>query len=174
MNDKQHILATLREEYNRWEALLSGMSEEQITATRLPGNMSIKDVIAHLRSWQQVGSARLEAALLDREPVFPAAPEGLDLDTENDVDSINAWFYATYRDRPWSSVYHDWRAGFLGFMELAEAIPESVLLEAGRYPWMRGYALADSLLGSYEHHHDDHLEPLLAWLHEHGNMKSAG
>ncbi len=172
-DDKQQILATLREEFNRWEELLSGMREEQVTAPRLPDNMSIKDVVAHLYAWQQVSIARLEAALLNREPVFPAAPEGLDLDTENDVDRINAWTYETYRDQPWSHVYQAWRAGFLRFMELAEAIPEPDLLEAGRYPWMRGYALADSLHGSYEHHYehrnDDHLEPLLAWIREGGN-----
>ncbi len=174
MNDKQHILAMLREEFNRWDELLSGMTEEQITAPRLPANLSIKDVVAHLRAWQQVSIARLEAALLNREPRFPAAPPGLDLDTENDVDALNAWIYATYRDQPWSSVYRDWRAGFLRFVELGEAIPEPDLLERGRYPWLRGYSLADGLLGSYEHHHDDHLEPLLAWLRENGTIKSAG
>jgi len=178
MKDKQQILAMLREEFNRWEALLSGMSEEQVSAPRLPGDWSIKDVMGHLRAWQQVGIARLEAAVLDREPRFPAAPEGLDLDTENDVAALNAWIYATYRDQPWSSVYRDWRAGFLRFVELGDAIPERDLLEAGRYPWLRGYSLADGLLGSYEHHHehrdDDHLKLLLARLREGGTIKSAG
>jgi hypothetical protein len=32
MNDKQHILTLLREEFSRWEELLAGLSEEQITA----------------------------------------------------------------------------------------------------------------------------------------------
>jgi hypothetical protein len=51
MNMKQHILAALREEFNRWEDLLASMSEEQITAPHLPSHWSIKDVIAHLRAW---------------------------------------------------------------------------------------------------------------------------
>jgi hypothetical protein len=174
MNNKQHILTLLREEFNRWEALLASLNEEQITVRQLPANLSIKDVIAHLRAWQQVSIARLEAALLNREPEFPESPAEFDLDTENNVDGINAWIYETYRDRPWSSVYHDWKEGFLRFLELGEVIPETDLLDAGRYPWMRGYSLAASLLGSYEHHHDDHLEPLLAWLRQHGNMKIAG
>ena len=67
----------LNEEFNRWEHLLAGMSEEQITAPQLPANLSIKDVIAHLRAWQQRSIARLEAALLDREPEFPRWPEEL-------------------------------------------------------------------------------------------------
>ena len=54
MNDKKQILTILKEEFNRWEELVAGMSEEQITAPHLPSNLSIKDVIAHLRAWQQV------------------------------------------------------------------------------------------------------------------------
>ena len=71
MNDKKQILTMLKEEFNRWENLLGGMSEEQITAPHLPSNLSIKDVIAHLRAWQQVSVARLEAALHNQQPAYP-------------------------------------------------------------------------------------------------------
>lgn len=174
MNDKQQILTTLREEFNRWEELLASLSEEQIMLRQLPSNLSIKDVIAHLRGWQQRSIARLEAALLNKDPEFPGWPAELDPDSEDDLDQINGWIYETYRDQPWSSVHRDWRAGFLRFLELGEAIPEEDLLEAGRYSWMQAYPLSATLQGSYEHHHEEHLEPLLAWLREHGNMKIAG
>jgi hypothetical protein len=176
MNDKQHILTTLREEFNRWEELLASLSEEQITARQLPDNWSIKDVIAHLRAWQQRSIARLEAALLNRAPEFPTWPAEFDPEAEDQPHDLNAWLYATYRDQPWSSVHRDWRAGFLRFLELGAAIPEKDLLDTGRYPWMEGQPLALSLQGSYEHHHEheDYLEPLLARLRQHGNMKSSG
>ena len=51
MNDKTQMLAALRQEFDRWEALLAGLSEAQITAPDLPSGLSIKDVIAHLRAW---------------------------------------------------------------------------------------------------------------------------
>jgi len=74
----------LKEEFNRWEELLAGMSEEQISASHLPSNLSIKDVIAHLRAWQQRSVARLEAALLNREPEFPNWPAELDPNSEGE------------------------------------------------------------------------------------------
>ena len=80
MKMKQHILAALSEEFNAWEELLTSMSEEQITTPPLPSDLSIKDVIAHLWVWQQRSVARLEAALLDREPEFPGWPAELDPD----------------------------------------------------------------------------------------------
>ena len=174
MNGKQQILTTLREDFSRWEELLASMSEEQITAPQPPSNLSIKDVIAHLRAWQQRSIARLEAAVLNREPEFPRWPAELDPETEDDPVQINAWIYETCREQPWSSVHRDWRQGFLRFLELGEAIPEKDLLDAERYPWMEGQPLSLVLLGSYEHQHEDHLEPMLTWIHQQGNMKIAG
>jgi hypothetical protein len=40
--EKSQIITALREEFNRWEDLLAGMSEERITAPHLPSNLSIK------------------------------------------------------------------------------------------------------------------------------------
>jgi len=173
MNNKKQMITMLKEEFDRWEELLAGMSEEQITAPQLPSDLSIKDVIAHLRAWQQVSIARLEAALLNREPESPKWPAELEPDSDDDTDQINAWIYETYHEQPWSSVHRDWREGFLRFLELGEAIPEKDLLDAGRYPWLDGYPLSAVLQGSYEHHHKDHLEPLLARFRQHGNMKFA-
>src|SRR5215216_6197413 len=154
MNDKQGILIALREEFNRWEELLASLSEEQITARQLPDNWSIKDVIAHLRAWQQRSIARLEAALLNREPEFPKWPAQLDPEVEGQPHELNAWLYEAYRDQPWSSVHRDWREGFQRFLELGEAIPEKDLLDVDRYPWLEGYPLSFILQASYEHHHE--------------------
>jgi len=173
MNDKKQILTMLKEEFNRWEELLAGMSEEQITASHLPSDLSIKDVIAHLRAWQQVSVARLEATQLNKEPVFPDWFAGLDPESEEDRDQFNARIYETYHQQPWSHVHQDWRDGFLRFLRLGEEIPENDLLDTEKYPWLKGYSLFAVLQGSYEHHHDDHLEPLLAWIRQHGNMKIA-
>jgi hypothetical protein len=170
MNDKKQILTMLKDEFNRWEELLASLSEAQITAPQLPSNLSIKDVIAHLRAWQQISVARMEAALHNREPVFPGWPAELAPESEDGPDQTNAWIYETYREQPWSSVHGDWREGFLRFLELGEAIPETDLLDAEKYSWMAGQPLSLIFLSSYEHHHIDHLEPLLAWLRQPGNM----
>ena len=166
MSEKQHILAALREEFDRWEELLASLSEAQITSPQFPANWSIKDVIAHLRAWQQRSIARLEAALHNREPEFPAWPAEFDPEAEGQPHDLNAWLYATYRDQPWPSVRQAWREGFLRFLELGAAISEQDLLDAGKYAWMEGHPLALILKASCEHHqeHEDYLAPLLAQL----------
>jgi hypothetical protein len=160
MDMKHHILAALREEFDRWEELLAGMSEAQIINPRLPSDRSIKDDIAHLWAWQQRTIARVEAARLNREPEFPAWPAALDPETDN-VDDINAWIYETHREQPWLTIHRQWSEGFLRLLEEAEAITERDLLDSGRYPWLNGQPLAFVLLATYDHHHE-HLETLIS------------
>ena len=90
----------LKEVFGRWEEALAAMSEPQIAAPQLVANWSVKDVIAHLWAWQRLSIARLEAALLDREPEFSEWPSELDPDSEDDVDQINALIYQTYLSWP--------------------------------------------------------------------------
>jgi len=174
MNDKQQIITMLQEEFDRWEALLAGVRPEQISAPVLPANLSIKDVIAHLWAWQQNSIARLEAALLDKEPEYPDWTAGSHPDLEENLDTYNDRIYQANRERPWSDVHRDWQAGFLRFLELAQAVPEKSLTDPGRYPWLDGYALIAVLEGWYDHHHVEHLEPLVAWLRQHGDENSTG
>jgi hypothetical protein len=163
MNDKAQVKTLLRDIYNRWEYFLASLSEAQITVPNHFGHWSIKDVVAHLRAWQQVSIARLEAALEDHEPEFSDWPPGFDPEppTHADLDKINAWVYETHRDQPWPQVHAEWRAGFVHFLDLAQAIPEAELFERGRHPWLDDYPLAAVLEGSCAHH-EEHLEPLLA------------
>ena len=170
MSDKQGALSALRQEFDRWESLLASVSEAQVTAPAFAENWSIKDVVAHLRAWQQRSLARLEAALHNREPVYPAWPEQLDPEAEGQPHDLNAWLYEQERDTAWADVHQRWRAGFLRLLELANTIPEDALADKATFPWLEGYALMDVLQGSLEHHreHAEHLAPVLA-RHRHAH-----
>ena len=159
MNMKGHLLAALREQFARWEALLASLNDEAVVAPRPDDNWSIKDVMVHLWVWQQISVARTEAAAADRDLTLPAWVGALG----EDVDRTNAWAYATYRDLPWPEIDRRWRAGFARFIETGAMVAEKDLLDSGRYSWMKGYPLANSLLASYDHH-QEHFETVLASL----------
>jgi hypothetical protein len=171
MGDKQQLINSLRDEFDRWEEMLAGMSKERIETPLSPSIYSTKDVVAHLWAWQQRSIARLEAALSEREPELPQWPVMPDPDSDHDPAQINVWIYESNRDRTWESVYSDWRRGFLRFLELAEAIPEEALFTKGKYSWLDRWALAVVLESSLEHHHEEHLGPLQAWLRQQEELK---
>lgn len=131
--------------------------KQQFIASHPPSNWSTKDVIAHLRAWQQVSFARLEAAQFNQEPEFPGWLAGLDPESEDYREEFNLQIFESNRGQTWLNVHKSWREGFLRFLELGEAIPDDALIDAERYPWLKGSALSAVLLGSYDHHRE-HLE----------------
>ena len=151
MNDKTSTIDALRVEFTRWQSFLSALSETQATLPQ-PDGLSIRDVAGHLHAWQQLSIARVEAGQRGGEPVYPDWCAGLYPDDEEYIEQFNATIHETYRQQPWPRVYALWRDGFARFLELAEATPETELMDSTRYPWLRGYALIDVLQGLYEHH----------------------
>ena len=109
MNMKDHILLALREQFDRWEELLAGLSEEEITAPHFDLDWSIQDVMAHLWGWQQISIARMEGGVLDRKPEFPQWVTELDSVWEEDANQTNARIYQIFHRQPWSRVHQNWR-----------------------------------------------------------------
>jgi hypothetical protein len=168
MDEKTQILAALKEEFERWDKLLAGLSVEQITAPRFIGDWSIKDLVAHLMAWQIRSIARLEAAIADREPVLPGWPPDVHPEIEENLQAVNAWIYQTYHQLPWEETYRRWKKGYLHLMELGAAVPAEDLSQPGRYAWMEGKPLALVLHASYDHHHEEHYGSLQAVLSKRG------
>ena len=165
---KDELLALLREEFARWEKLLSSLTPDQVVPRDLPDDLSVKDVVAHLWAWQGLSVARLEAALDNRDPDYHLGPDGLDPDNEDNLERINAWIHQANLDRPWMDVYGNWRRRFLWFLELAQNLPEQTLMQPARYPWLKDAPLSAVLRGSYEHHQEEHYGPLSAILRQRG------
>jgi hypothetical protein len=167
MNMQDHILTALKEQFDLWEELLASLSAEQITTPLLPSEWSVKDGMAHLMAWQQRTIARMEAALSNREPVFPVWLAEFDPDGEGSIDQTNDWIYKAYREQPWAQVHASWRQTYLHLVELARAVSERDLLDASKYSWMEERPLALILLSTYDHH-QEHREKLIVWLEQNG------
>ena len=163
MNDKAKIIRMLRDEFERWEELLGGLSEEQIIEPKRMEALSIKDIVAHVTTWQEISVARMEAALDHREPVFPGWPAELDPDTDEDLDRINAWIYESRRVSALEGNPPGMEGEVSALDRIGGGVPEKDLMEVGRYAWIEGYALAAVLVSSYEHH-EEHLEALMELL----------
>jgi hypothetical protein len=163
MNMKGHILTAMREQFERWEELLSKLSEEQISTPRFDLGWSIKDVMAHLWGWQQISVARMEGGLHDREPQFPAWVNELGKVWEEDANRTNDRIYELNHQKSWTEMHESWRSGFLSLLEAGNGISERDLLDGDRFPWLNGYSLAFILVASYEHH-QEHYEKLTAAL----------
>jgi hypothetical protein len=154
MPEKDSVMRMLRDEFARWDRLLTQMDEEDILSPRFPEGWSLKDVLAHLYAWQRRSVARAEAGLFDHAPQLGDWPAGFDPAEEEPVDEVNAWIYATHRDLDWPTIYQSWRLTFLRLIQLGSLLPEDTLIQKDRFAWLPGYALIDVFTGSLEHHRE--------------------
>ncbi len=160
MTESNDTLTELRRILQEWDALLASKTEAELTSPGAGSDWSIKDVIGHLRAWQQVSIARMEAGKSGAEPVFPDWCEGKNPDEHDNPHTLNNQIYAIYHPQPWSQVYKAWHDGFVHFLELGESIPYHTRSDKQKFTWLDGYSLDDVLYWSGEHH-QEHLDVLL-------------
>lgn len=165
MNMKEHILAALHEQFERWENLLESLSEEQVTTPNFDHDWSIKDVLAHLWGWQQISISRMQAAAHGHEPILPQWVTDMH-DWEEDANRTNAEIYRLNHTKSWIEIHKNWRDGFLLLLQTSEPISEREMLDGDRFPWLKGYSPAMVLVSSYEHH-QEHIEKLTNWIKAH-------
>jgi hypothetical protein len=167
MNDKNQLLNELNNIFNRWQELLTNLSEEEIMQPLFPSTWTVKDTVVHLWAWQQASLARAEAALQGTQPEYPQWWVVNGPDPNEDVDRTNQWIYEANKANSWLEVYADWKAQFEHYLRLTRKISEKDLFEPGRFSWMGDYPLAASPLGLLDHH-QEHIDSLTAWLQDDG------
>ena len=166
MESKNQILKEVKKDFDCWEDLLSRLSDRPRVFPLHPSHLSVKDNVAHLQAWQIISIVRTEAALRKKSPIYPQWPNGLDPDSDDDLDQINEWIYTKNKNLTWQNVYKNWKEGFLRFQEIGKALGEVDPLFSGKYKWLGNYSLSFVFSASCEHH-AEHRELIEIWFKDH-------
>ena len=169
---KADLLANMRREHTRWEALLSRVTEERATPSGLAGDWSLKDVVAHLTRYERWNAAGLGGAPFETPP----PPPGVDLD---DMDQRNGWFRELDCNLTWTDALAAARAVHSEFEALVAALPEAELqanytinergqLTRASADATESWPLWQIIDGSAGAHYDGHANELEAWLAKQG------
>jgi hypothetical protein len=153
--DKSALLANIRASYDRFQARLAPLSEAQLTTPGAIGTWSIKDLVAHLTGWHEIGVERYQAVAEGRE--IPDEPE-------DDVDQVNAALIAPYSDQSLAQVLAAFRALSRQVTTIIESLSEADLFEEGRFSWMEGHALWEGIANNTFAHYDEHGPMIQAWI----------
>ncbi|GHO92316.1 hypothetical protein KSF_023640 [Reticulibacter mediterranei] len=151
---KEQLLEKMQSSYAIFTALLSPLSEAQLTTPGVNGGWSIKDNIAHLSAWHRRQIARNEAVRQGVE--IPDPTPGMS------IEEINELYYKQNKDRSLADVLDE-------FDETARAIQESVESltdEQLNSPidWLNGRSLAPYVAGDSYEHYEEHTEIIQHWL----------
>lgn len=143
------LLAQLDSEQKDWEDLLRQIGEARMEEPGVGGVWSVKDIVAHISAWRRRTVRRLEAAARGEPDPAPPWPAGL-----NEDDAINAWFHERDRDKPVAQVLSESREVFQKLRSAVEKLPQAVLDDPDRVPYLKGWTFSGP--GLFSHFHEEH------------------
>lgn len=159
--NKAELVQWLQQENQQWQALLDEIGTARMTQPGVNGDWSMKDIVAHLTSWQRKLVSDFQAA--QRGEPEPPPPWGTQLQTE---DEINAWIYETNRGRSVQEVLGETDQVFQQLIAAIHALPDDFRFEyiepKFNLVWVGDKRFA---IGEFFHHfEDDHESDVRAWL----------
>jgi hypothetical protein len=154
--DKAELLATIRAERAALEETLAGLSPERMIEQGAEGAWSVKDTLAHIVAWES-WMIRWTGQLLRGETPHDPMP----VETEEDVDRLNAENYQRHHDRTLDDVRADFRRSYGDALALAESLPEEALQQEHPDTWPHG-PLWHGVAANTCWHYREHLDSIRA------------
>lgn len=158
--NKVELLQQMQDGYTSFVALLTPLSEEQMTTPGVNGDWAIKDILVHLATWQRRMANRVEA-LSRGDEVNPNQPA---INNEEEMNRFNDATFAANRSRPLDQVWSDFRSSYQDLLQSTRLLSENDLFNPHRYSWLEGSALWENIAGNSFAHYEEHAPMITAWL----------
>ncbi len=161
--NKAELLQRMQDGYTIFVALLTPLSEEQMTTPGVNGDWAIKDILVHLATWQRRVARRVEALSRNDEtnPNQPAIKNDEEMNRFNDAN------FAANRSRPLDQVWSDFRSSYQDLLQSARLLSENDLFNPHRYAWLEESALWENIAGNSFAHYEEHIPMITGWLESH-------
>jgi hypothetical protein len=160
---KTQLLAELRAARVEWDALMAEAGEERMTSPGAAGDWSVKDVIAHLTSFDRWFVYASEAHFRGELPPLDGT-EGMSFEERNQ------FFYRQAQNLPLAEVLAESHQVFQRLLEMMEAHSEEFLTQPQHFEGVPQPVLIWKLLeGDVYGHYRDHMRSIRAWLEQKGS-----
>lgn len=158
---KAEVLADLRAARERLLSAIAGLGEDDMLRVGAVGIWSVKDVLAHLVSWE----AELVTALTRLPQNAGRPPQIVEIE---DIDEWNAEQYGSNAPRALAAVLEDFHGVHKHLLEAIAALDNRTLDDNRRFPWMEGEPLSYLILENAVWHEEEHAADIRAWREQEG------
>jgi hypothetical protein len=154
MPTKAELLDQIRVEHGLLEETLARLTHAQMLVPGVEGEWSVKDVLAHISTWER-WMIRWTNSLFRGEK--PDTPKNWD------VDKMNAETYARVKEFPLADVLEEFRLSYWDSVMLAESLSEEQMQNIHDKTWPRG-ALWTGIAANTNWHYKEHRIDIEKWL----------
>jgi hypothetical protein len=157
--DKAALLQQIRTERANLEALLASLNEAQMVEPAAIHGWTIKDVLAHIVTWEQLLDSWLWAAITDGIPAEPVPPD------DAAVDRLNAASYQANKDRLLNDIQADFHRSYQEVYQRIESfVTDDNLASLLPQDWSRGSPIWITIAANTYLHYLEHNAEITAWL----------
>jgi uncharacterized protein (TIGR03083 family) len=155
---KAGLLHELRAARAEWDALMAEVGPARMTEPGAAGDWSVKDVMAHLTSYERWFVSASEAHFRGEMPPLDGT-EGMDFEQRNQFR------HQQTRDHSLADVQAESQQMFNRLLEVVEAHSEEFLTQPQQFEGAPGPLLIWKMLeGDGYAHYRDHMRSIRAWL----------
>ena len=164
---KKNLIERLLRERDKWELLLNRVGyTRRMTLKGVSGKWSIKDILAHILSYEQYMADRMHE-ILHHEVYVPCKTQtALDAFLDQfgypdfgspllDDDVPNAWVIEKYKNIALDDVVTQELQAFASIISALEQMPEDMITK---------HNLNDRIANNTYKHYRDHIKDIRAWL----------
>lgn len=150
---KQQLLRRLDQEWTAFTSSYAGLSRAQVLEPGVSGKWSVRDIIAHVSTWEQEGLKHLPLILKGARPPRYSITYG-------GIDAFNALTTEQKKHLPLSAVLRQQDQIHTQLIEFIETVSEDHFIGETRFR----HRLRLDTYG----HYPKHCEPIRKWRERHG------
>ena len=154
---KAELLALVQQERKRFADLWRDLASAQMLQSGVEAEWSLKDIVAHVVSWERTMCGWLQTAVSGQTPENLPTSDAI-------IDQMNADFTAENRHKSLATVLAEFQAGHGQIVDTIARVSEQDLFDPARFDWREERPLWHMVGGNTFWHYAEHADAIQAWL----------
>ena len=146
---KDQLLEQARQNWEKLQAEVEHLTEDQMTEAGIVGDWSVKDILAHLTEWQQMTLTWYRIGKAGETPITPSETY-----TWRQIPDLNRVIYEKHKDSPLDKVQANLLASHNETIKIIEQISNEELFTPKMYKWTKSTTLGSYLTSATSSHYD--------------------
>ncbi len=146
---KDQLLEQARQNWEKLQAEVDQLTEDQITEADIVGDWSVKDVLAHLTEWQKMTLAWYCAGKAGETPITPSETY-----TWRQIPDLNRAIYEKHKDSSLDKIQANLLASHKETINIIEQISNEELFTPKVYKWTKSTTLGSYFTSATSSHYD--------------------
>jgi len=158
--NKTELLQLVQQERDKLEKTLAPLSVDEYSRPGVTdAGWAVKDVLAHLFTWEGMVRSWYAAGLRGEKPELPAP--GFKW---NQTPALNQKIFEQHRSRPLQDIQAEFQASYQEMLKLIQEMPEEDLLTPAKYKWEGKWSMGNYIESSTSSHYRWARDLIRKWL----------